>query len=73
LTPGADVVVLNPSGKTVISAKTQFQNVDYTPFEGIEVPASIDAVSLRGVDVFRGGKFLEDVPRGQYVPRGPVH
>ncbi|MDR3165037.1 MAG: dihydropyrimidinase [Synergistaceae bacterium] len=71
LIPGADadIVVLNPSGKTVISARTQFQNVDYTPFEGVEVPASIDAVYLRGVEVFRGGKFLEDAPAGRYVPR----
>jgi dihydropyrimidinase len=71
LIPGgdADIVVLNPSGRTVISAKTQFQNVDYTPFEGIEVPASIDSVLLRGAEVFRGGKFLEDTPAGRFVPR----
>jgi dihydropyrimidinase len=72
LIPGADadVVVLNPSGVTVISAETQFQNVDYTPFEGIEVPASIDSVYLRGVELFRDGKFLENTPMGRYVPRG---
>ncbi|MDR0764566.1 MAG: dihydropyrimidinase [Synergistaceae bacterium] len=65
----ADVVVLNPSGRTVISARTQFQNVDYTPFEGIEIPASIDAVYLRGVEIFRDGKFLGNTPIGRYVPR----
>ncbi|MDR1649731.1 MAG: dihydropyrimidinase [Synergistaceae bacterium] len=72
LTPGADadIVVLNPSGRTEISAKTQFQNVDYTPFEGIEIPASIDSVYLRGAEVFRGGKFLENSPAGRYVSRG---
>ncbi|MDR1019556.1 MAG: dihydropyrimidinase [Synergistaceae bacterium] len=71
LIPGADadVVVLNPSGRTVISSGTQFQNVDYTPFEGIEVPASIDSVYLRGAELFRNGKFLGDKPMGRYVHR----
>ena len=72
LIPGADadVVVLDPSGRTVISAGTQFQNVDYTPFEGMEVPASIESVYLRGVELFRGGKFAGGAPTGRYVQRG---
>jgi dihydropyrimidinase len=72
LVPGADadVVVLNPSGGTVIRAGTQFQNVDYTPYEGMEIPASIDSVYLRGVELFKGGRFLNDVPGGRYVQRG---
>jgi dihydropyrimidinase len=72
MVPGADadIVVLDPAGRTVISAARQRQNVDYTPFEGFEIPASIDRVFLRGLELCRDGKFVKDSPEGRYVSRG---
>ncbi|GHS99164.1 dihydropyrimidinase [Synergistales bacterium] len=71
LAPGsdADIVLIDPRRKTVISAARQFQNVDYTPFEGMELPASIDSVYLRGEKVFQNGAFLTETPIGEYIPR----
>lgn len=70
----ADIVVLDPKGRTKISAETQYQNVDYTPFEGFEIPASIEAVYLRGRKLFENGKFTgerDGKPSGEFIRRGP--
>ena len=71
IAPGsdADVVLLDPNRKSVISAARQYQNVDYTPFEGTEIRASIDSVYLRGKKIFQNGAFLTDKPLGEYIPR----
>lgn len=76
IAPGADadIVVLDPSGRTEISAGTQYQNVDYTPFEGFSIPASIKSVYLRGRKCVENGKFLQEAgepPRGVFIYRGP--
>ncbi|MDR1885421.1 MAG: dihydropyrimidinase [Synergistaceae bacterium] len=71
ITPGADadIVVLDPDGKSVITAETQFQNVDYTPYEGWEIPCRIESTYLRGERVFHMGRFLPGGPRGRFVRR----
>lgn len=72
IAPGsdADIVVFDPGGSTRISARTQFQNVDYTPYEGFCTRGRILSVYLRGKRVFDDGKFLTDEPAGMYVGRG---
>jgi dihydropyrimidinase len=65
----ADIVLLDPHRKSVITAQKQYQNVDYTPFEGIEVPGSIESVYLRGEKIFQNGHFLAETPSGEYIPR----
>jgi dihydropyrimidinase len=71
LAPGsdADIVLLDPRRKSVISAERQYQNVDYTPFEGMEVPGSIESVYLRGKKIFQNGRFLTEIPSGEYIAR----
>ena len=66
----ADVVVLDPEGETVIRSSTQHQNVDYSPFEGVRVPGSIESVYLRGNLLYHRGTFLTDEPVGRYIARG---
>lgn len=65
----ADIVVLDPNQTTLISAKTQEQNVDYTPYEGIEASCKIDKVFLRGQQVVEDGKITKE-KQGKYIPRG---
>lgn len=75
IAPGADadIVVLDPNGTTAFSEAKQYQNVDYTPFEGFTVPASIESVYLRGVKVFEKGTFTGEAEghAGIFIHRGP--
>lgn len=65
----ADIVILDPKGSTHISAATQLQNVDYTPYEGMQLKGCIDTVLLRGDILYNNGKFVADKPKGQFVKR----
>lgn len=66
----ADIVVWNPEQEWVIEAKTQVQNVDYTPYEGIRVAGRPEMVFLRGEKVAENGEVLKK-NCGTYVHRGP--
>ena len=66
----ADLVVLDPNCITEISASTQHQNVDYSPFEGFKIPCSIESVYLRGELLYSKGAFVTDERRGKFVARG---
>lgn len=70
LAPGsdADIVILNPNKKGKITAKTQEQNVDYTPYEGMETACIIEQVYLRGTQVVGDGKICRE-KQGKYVFR----
>lgn len=67
----ADLTILDPRGETRISAKTQRQNVDYTPYEGFCLRGAIRSVYLRGMLLYSNGNFIADEPVGCYVGRGP--
>ena len=67
----ADVVIIERSTPYPIQAATQAQNVDYTPYEGIELTARIRAVYLRGQQVVEDGKLNQEQPQGQFLQRGP--
>ena len=69
--PGADadVVVWDPSAMWTISAKTQQQAVDYTPFEGFETQGRAHLVYVGGVLVSEDGVPTGAHP-GVYVERG---
>ena len=63
-------MVLDPDGTTIISAATQNQRMDYTPYEGWELPGSIDAVYSRGDLVAKSGAYVGSEGRGQFLKRG---
>lgn len=64
----ADIVVWNPSYEGVISAKSQEQNVDYTPYEGLAIKGRAERVYLRGIETVQAGRIIKD-KAGQYIPR----
>jgi len=66
----ADLVILNPQGKTRIQRSSQHQKVDYTPYEGLEVPGVIERVFLRGKQVVKDGKYIGQSGDGQMIKRG---
>ena len=64
----ADLVVWDPEKKWTISAKNQHQNVDYTPFEGMEVKGRAKYVFVGGVLAARDAEPTSAVA-GTYVKR----
>lgn len=68
----ADIVVLDPDGTTTISAQTQNQRMDYTPYEGWTLPGAIEVVYSRGEEVARGGKYVGAGGRGRFLARSTL-
>lgn len=67
----ADVVVWNPDTESTITAATQLQNVEYTPYEGMHVYGSASVVVLNGEIVVENGLIVNE-NRGKYVLGGKV-
>ncbi len=72
IAPGshADLVVFDPNRSHVISASEQAMNVDYSVYEGRELPGTVDTVLLRGNVVVRDHRFVGRAGMGEFVPRG---
>lgn len=66
----ADIAVIDPELEDVITAESQEQNVDYSPFEGTKIKGTIDKVFLRGCLVTDGGRVVNE-KQGKFIKRGP--
>jgi dihydropyrimidinase len=73
IAPGsdADVVVFDPAVEAVISAATQMQNIDYTPYEGMRVQGAVRTVLSRGEIVVSDGRWVGKEGAGRYVKAKP--
>ena len=71
IAPGrdADIVVFDPREKWVISADSQVQKADYTPYEGMKVNGRVKRVFLRGREVFVENRFTTEEPTGKFQIR----
>lgn len=69
----ADLVVYDPDYRGKISAATHAMNVDYNPFEGMEIEGRPSVVTVRGKVAARDGKFVGEVGRGKFLQREPNH
>lgn len=56
----ADIVIINPSEKRVITAENQMSKSDYSPFEGYECCCSLEKVYLRGSAVAEDGRVTNE-------------
>ena len=66
----ADIVVVDPTTTSSISAQTHHMNVDYSCFEGMELTGAIETVISRGTTLVAGGEFLGSSSHGRYLRRG---
>ena len=64
----ADIVIWDPKKLGVISATTQLQNIDYTPYDGFETKGAARAVYLRGEKVAEQGVVTKE-KQGHFVFR----
>lgn len=68
----ADIIIIDPNEKHVISAKTHHMNVDYSGYEGWELTGKIKTVLLRGQVAIDGGKCHLDKGYGKFIRRNKV-
>jgi dihydropyrimidinase len=65
----ADLVVFDPGASTTISAESHHMNVDYSIYEGMQLPGAVKGVVLRGKVIVREGRFTGRFD-GSYLARG---
>lgn len=63
----ADLVVLDPTKRSVLDAGTLDMKTDYSPFDGLEVRGEVRHVIARGNLVVEGGSFVGGEHRGVFV------
>ena len=66
----ADIVIFDPNYTWCIRAAEQYQNVDYTPYEGMEMAGRTETVLLGGEVAVEDGKVVKE-GLGKFVHRGP--
>ena len=64
----ADIALVDPAHTWTIAAKDSPSTQGYTPFEGLEMSARVDATFLRGMLIYEDGQIIGK-PRGQYLHR----
>jgi len=71
----ADIVVFDPNRKFTISHEKLHMNVDYTPYEGMEMTGMPSVVYSRGKRVAEWKedhvKFVGEIGRGRFIKREP--
>jgi dihydropyrimidinase len=69
----ADLVIFDPNGTGVRSAKTHFSKADRSVFEGYEVKGRIATTIVGGRVAFDGKKLTVQRGAGRFIARGPTH
>lgn len=67
----ADIVIFDPEYRGVISAETNLEGVDYSPFEGFEQKGRPETVFLRGKKIVDGGSYIGSKGDGQLIHAKP--
>ena len=65
----ADLVVIDPEGRSKVTAAGQHTNSDYSLFEGWELNGRLELSLLRGKVVLRDGELMQEPGYGRFVPR----
>ena len=68
----ADLVLFDPNKKWQITKDRLHENVDYTPYEGLQVTGAVVDVLLRGQWLVREGSFAGGKITGTYFKRNSV-
>jgi allantoinase len=64
----ADIAIVDAAHTWTIAAKDSPSTQGYTPFEGLELSARVDATFLRGTKIYEDGRVIGR-PIGQYLHR----
>jgi dihydropyrimidinase len=71
IVPGsdADLIVVDPTNETVISAVTHRSHADYSLYEGMRVKGMPETVIARGKIIVQNGQFIGTPGAGQFLKR----
>ena len=67
----ADLVVIDPDKRRVVTDRDLHQASDWTPYEGLELQGTIRATVLRGEIVVEDGRYLAPSTPGSFLPGEP--
>lgn len=65
----ADLVLVDPETRHVISPDSDYGRIGYNPYDGMELTGFASATILRGKLVMQDGVFLGDDAQGRFVER----
>ena len=65
----ADIVIIGPDAKHKITHADLHENVDYTPYEGMEILCAVDTVLSRGEAIVRDNTYIGAKARGRFIKR----
>jgi len=65
----ADIALVDPAKTWTIKASESPSTQGYTPFEGLEMSARVEATFLRGEQIYAQDRGVIGEPRGQYLFR----
>ncbi|MCB2130644.1 MAG: dihydropyrimidinase [Rhodobacteraceae bacterium] len=71
IAPGmdADIAIWNPEARVTVTAADQHDNMDYTPFEGMELTGKPEIVMNRGAVIVEHGELKAQSGQGRFVAR----
>ena len=65
----ADIVIINPNKKITLSNKILHQNVDYTPYQGMEIQGYPVLTMARGEIIVKDNIFIGEKGYGRFIKR----
>jgi len=74
IAPGmdADIAIWDPETTRTMTAAEQHDNMDYTPFEGMQLTGVPETVLCRGAFVTHKSKLVAEEGQGKFVARAPM-
>jgi dihydropyrimidinase len=67
----ADIVIFDPDKKITLTADFLHENVDYTPYEGLELRGYPVTTLARGQVIVQDMQYIGGEPQGAFIPRDP--
>lgn len=64
-----DLVIFDPERQVTLSTATLHENVDWTPYEGLEVKGWPTTTISRGQIIVENGEFKGEAGQGKFVER----
>lgn len=65
----ADITIINPNKKGIVSFKNSHHNVDYSAYEGLNLNGMVDIVISRGKVIAKENKFVGSKNHGRFIKR----
>ncbi|MFV0492384.1 MAG: dihydropyrimidinase [Pseudorhodobacter sp.] len=74
IAPGmdADIAIWDPETRRIVTQADQHDNMDYTPFEGMELQGIPERVLSRGETIVNQGNLMVQPGRGRFFGRSPA-